>query len=144
MKYIDENFMDLKPNNVPKNISEIIPEMLWNSITKNIQKDIQEMFYTYHHELWTATLLMAYRVLEEALRVHVEYDLNENEVKNIGEAIRILKEKNYNENLISNLQYFREERNNLMHGKKRASPADAKKVIGHITSIVFQIYNIKP
>lgn len=148
MKYIDEKFMDLRPNNIPENVSEIIPEKIWGNITKNIQKDIQkdiqEMFDSYYNELWTATLLMVYRILEQVLRVHVEYDLNENDIKNIGEAIKILKEKNYNENLINNLQNCREERNNLMHGKKRASPSDAKRMIGYIMSIVLQIYNIKP
>jgi hypothetical protein len=135
MKYIGDKFVDLKPNNIPDNVSEIVPEKIWNNITKDVQKDIQEMFDTYYNELWTATLLMAYRILEEVLRVYVEYDLNENEVKNIGESIRILREKSYNENLINDLQSCREERNNLMHGKKRASSADAKRMIGYIIEL---------
>ena len=144
IKYIDEKFLDLTPNNIPEKISEIIPELILNNMTKNIQKDVQELFDAYCYELWTCTLLMAYRVLEEVLRVHVEYDLNENEVKNLGEAIKVLQEQNYNESLINNLQNCREERNNFMHGKKRASPADAKRMLGYIMSIVMQIYNIKP
>jgi hypothetical protein len=96
MEYVGEKYMDLKLNNIPKKI--------WNNITKDIKKDIQEMFDAFYNELWTATILMIYRVLEEVLRVLVEYDLNENKVKNIGEAIKILKEKDYNENLINNLQ----------------------------------------
>jgi hypothetical protein len=83
MKYIGEKITDIKPNNVPENISEIIPELIWNNMTKDIRKDIQEMFDAYYNELWTCTLLMVYRILEEVLRVHVEYDLNENEVKNM-------------------------------------------------------------
>jgi hypothetical protein len=144
IKYIDDKMINIKPTDVPENISEIIPENIWNCITKDVQKDIQEMYDAYYHELWTATVLMIYRILERVLKVHVEYDLKQDEVKNLGEAIKILQDKNYNEDLIINLNHCREERNNYMHGKKRANPADAKKMLGYIMSIVLQIYNIKP
>jgi len=144
MRYCDEKFGDIKPKNVPEDISELIPPEIWNTITKENQKDIQETFDAYHYELWTATLLMVYRVLEETLRVHIEYDLKKDEVKNFGEIIDVLKEEKYNDNFIKNLEHYKEERNDFMHGKKRASPNEAKKMLRYLMSIILWIYNIKP
>jgi len=144
MRYCDEKFSDIKPKNVPEDISTLIPTEIWDTITKEKQKDIQETFDAYHYELWTATLLMVYRVLEETLRVHIEYDLEKDEVKNFGEIIDVLKEENHNDNFIKNLEYCKEERNVFMHGKKRASPSEAKKMLGYLMSIILWIYNIKP
>lgn len=55
------------------------------------------MYDAYYNELWTATILMIYRILERVLRAHVEYDLKQDEVKSLGESIKILQEKNYDE-----------------------------------------------
>ncbi|GMO38153.1 MAG: hypothetical protein Ta2F_14270 [Termitinemataceae bacterium] len=144
MKYCDEKFGDIKPKTVPDDISELVPQEIWNTMTKDKQKDLQETFGCYACEFWTATLLMIYRVLEESLRVHVEYDLKEKEVKNIGEIIDILRQHDYNENFLKKLEYYKDERNSFMHGKKRASPNEAKNMLGYLMSIVLEIYNIKP
>jgi hypothetical protein len=144
IKFCDEKFGNIKPKEVPENISSLIPEKIWNCMSKEKQKDLQETFDCYSYELWTATLLMIYRVLEEVLRVHVVYDLQGSEVQNIGEIINVLENKNYNENFIKKLEYYKDERNDFMHGKKRASPKEAKEMLWYLMSIVLWIYNIKP
>jgi hypothetical protein len=144
MEYCKEKFGDIKPKQIPDNISELIPEEIWNTMTKGKQKDLQETFGCYYCEFWTATLLMVYRVLEEALRVHVEYDLKEKEVKNIGEIIAVLNRHNYNKDFLDDLENYKEERNDFMHGKKRASPNEAKIMLYQLMRIVLWIYNIKP
>jgi hypothetical protein len=144
MQFCKEKFGDIKPSQVPDDISELIPEKVWNTMTSDKQKDLQETFGCYSCEFWTATLLMVYRVLEEALRVHVEYDLQEKAVQNLGEIIDILRNHDYNEDWLKDIENYKEERNNFMHGKKRASPVQAKNMIYQLMRIVLWIYNIKP
>jgi hypothetical protein len=144
MKFCDERFGDIKPKDIPDDISSLIPNEIWNTITKDTQKDLQETFGCYSFKFWTATLLMVYRVLEEVLRVHIVYDLKDNFPQNIGEIIDILRKKNYDENFLHNLELYKEDRNSFMHGKKRASPQEAKNMIRYLMSIVLWIYNIKP
>lgn len=141
---IDKEFIGITPNKIPEKMSAIVPEAIWGTMTSNVQKDIEEMFTVYCHEQWTATTMMVYRILEEVLRVHVEYDLGEDAVRNLGNSIKVLRERGYPESLINGLEYCRGERNSIMHGTKRASSADAKKMIGYVMSIALQIYNIKP
>ncbi|GHV84343.1 hypothetical protein AGMMS50212_16830 [Spirochaetia bacterium] len=62
MKYKDEKFGDIKPKNIPENISTLISDKIWKTMSDKIQKDLQEMFDAYHFELWTATILMAYNI----------------------------------------------------------------------------------
>lgn len=144
MKFCDENFGDIKPKEIPDDISSLIPKEIWNTMTRDKQKDLQETFGCYSCEFWTTTLLMVYRVLEESLRVHVTYDLKKQTPQNIGKIIDILRDNNYNSSFIENLEHYKEDRNNYMHGLKRASPQEAKKMIGYLMSIVLWIYNIKP
>jgi hypothetical protein len=144
MEYCKEKFGDIRPKQIPDDISELIPEVIWNTMTKDKQKDLQETFGCYSCGFWTATLLMVYRVLEEALRVHVEYDLKEHEVKSIGEIITVLTEHGYNRDFLDDLEKYKEERNDFMHGKKRASPNKAKIMLYQLMRIVLWIYNIKP
>ncbi len=59
MKYISEKYNDIKPNDIPENPKEIIPEAIWNCMTNNIQKDIQELFECYYHILNYTRILQA-------------------------------------------------------------------------------------
>ena len=144
MEYCKERFGNIKPKQVPDDISELIPSLIWSTMTKDKQKDIKETFGCYSCEFWTATLLMVYRVLEEVLRVHIACDLKGPEVKNIGEIITVLNEHNYNKDFLDDLEKHKEERNDFMHGKKRASPNEAKLMLYQLMRIVLWIYNIKP
>ena len=87
---------------------------------------------------------MAYRILENVLKVHVAYDLKENDISNIGIAIKKLEEHNYEASLIKKLKEYRDHRNNYMHGNKRAGAGEAKNLVVDVMSIAMHIHNIKP
>ena len=140
-KQASEIFDHLRPNESPDRVGELIPQKIWNSMDSMIQKDIQEMLNVYYHTQWTATCLMAYRILESAREIHIRVDLKENEVLNLGQAIETLKEREYPEPLIEKLQVCRQARNEFMHGVKRASSEDARDILGYVMMVVLQVYN---
>ncbi|GHV88012.1 hypothetical protein AGMMS50267_03720 [Spirochaetia bacterium] len=124
--------MDIKPKKVPDDISSMFLVEIWNAMTKSMQKDIKELFGVFYIEAWTATLLMVYRILEEILRVHITHDLKETGVSNIGEEIEILRNKNYSQSFLEKLEYCKDERNDFMHGQKRANPKEAKEMVEYL------------
>lgn len=142
--HIKEHIVSIVPSKIPKEISSLFPQEIWDTISNNIQKDINELFKVYQYQQWTATILMSSRLLENILKVHVEYDLKESTIKNIGEAIEKLKKHNYDPDLINELDQYREKRNRFMHGHERASSSEAKESVVFVISKTIQIYNIKP
>lgn len=142
--HIKKHIVSIVPSKIPKEISSLFPQEIWDTISNNIQKDIDELFKVYQYQQWTATILMASRLLENILKVHVEYDLKESTIKNIGEAIEKLKKHNYDSDLINELDKYREKRNRFMHGHERASSSEAKESVVFVVSKTIQIYNIKP
>jgi len=143
-KHIENEVIDLKPTEIPEDISSVFLKKIWETINSDIQKDIKELYTAYRHQLWTATSLMAYRILENILKVHIESDLKKEKVNSITSAIKVLKENKYDSDLLKNLSEYKDERNEYMHGNKRAGAGDVKKMIGDIISITMHIHNIKP
>ena len=143
-QHIKQKIIGLRPSEVPENIQDLVPDKIWNSMIKDIQKDIDELYMVYFCKQWTATSLMACRLLENSLDIHVTYDLNEDEVRNIGDAIKKLEKKGYSKTLIKELHEYREKRNDFMHGVRRASPAEAKDLVGYVMSLCLHIHNIEP
>lgn len=143
-KHLRDHIEGITPSKIPEDISSLVPQKIWETINTSIQKDINELFKVYSYQQWTATSLMASRLLENVLKVHVEYDLNEDSIKNIGEAIEKLKDHKYNSHLLKKLDEYREKRNSFMHGHERASSLDAKESVIFAMSIAMQIHNIKP
>ncbi len=143
-QHIQRHILGLIPSKVPKYIKEIVPNEIWETMSDDIKKDVDELYTVYYHEQWTATSLMACRLLENTLAIHIEEDLKEKEPKNIGGSIKILEQRNYPKSLTDKLDEYREKRNDLMHGIKRASAAEAKELVGYSMSLCVQIHNIKP
>jgi hypothetical protein len=143
IKFINENYSDIRPHNVrEKSPDKVFPE-IWGRMAKFYQKEILELLTVYEVEQWTATMLMACRILESTLRLHVEEDLNACEVNNMQEAITIMEDNNYGEAFIKRLNDYKEERNSYMHGLKRAGSAEAKEMVNYFLSIFLQIFNIQ-
>lgn len=143
-RFIDQHYRNLRPSGIPEEISAIVPPDIWDSMTDDFQKDFEELFNVYFYEQWTATALMAYRVLEKALSIHVEYDLDVDEVRNIGKAVSILQNEGYSDKMINDLQWHRKNRNVYMHGKKRANPKEVQEIISFVVGFALHVYNIKP
>jgi len=143
-QHIKDYIEGITPNKVPEDISSLFLDKIWDTMNQNLQKDIKELFEVYFIRQWTATALMAGRIFENVLKIHIEYDLKENTVTNIGNAIKILEKHNYDSVLINELNNFKEKRNNFMHGIKRAGSEDAKKFVISVVSVTMSIHNIKP
>ncbi len=143
-EHIKSNIEEITPSNIPENISSMFLPKIWDTINESIKKDINELFRAYSHNLWTATSLMAYRIFENVLKVHIEYDLKDEPAKDITDAINKLEKHEYNSFLLDTLRKFKDHRNSFMHGNIRASPQEAKKSIIDVMSLAMNIHNIKP
>ncbi|MCK5677842.1 MAG: hypothetical protein KAH72_05140 [Flavobacteriaceae bacterium] len=142
--HIESNIVGIVPSNIPEDISSLFLEKIWNTMNKDIQKDVKELFKVYSIQQWTATSLMAYRLLENVLSIHVEYNLKEESIKSIGDTIKILKDHKYDPGLLNELRKHQEKRNDFMHGNIRAGAGEVKKLVSDIMSIALNIHNIKP
>ncbi len=141
--HIKEHIESIVPSKIPKEISSLFHQEIWDNMSNNIQKDIKELFKVYQYQQWTATTLIASRLLENILQVHVESHLEEDTVKNIGEAIEKLKKHYDDTDLLKDLDNYRIKRNNYMHGHERAGSSEAKESVVFVISKIMQIYNIK-
>ena len=144
IQHIEDKIRPLKPNEIPENIADIIPGDVWNAMSDYIRKDIQEMYNVYYNEYWTATSLMAYRILEYSLQIHIEEDLHHDDSNTLKNAIDYLRYHKYPESIVNQLDECRLMRNKFMHGEKRASSADAKFIVGYTMLILLQIFNMIP
>jgi len=142
-KHIESHIEGITPSKIPEDISSLFLENIWDTMNKNIQKDVEELFEVYFIHQWTATSLMAGRLLENVLKIHIEHDLKEEAVTNIGNAIKKLKEHSYDPSLLKKLNTYKEKRNNFMHGIKRAGSGEAKEFVVDVISITMSIHNIK-
>lgn len=143
-KHIESYIEGITPSKIPEDISSLFLEKIWDTMNKDIQKDTEELFEVYFIHQWTATSLMAGRLLENVLKIHIEHDLKEESVTNIGNAIKKLEEHNYDPSLLKKLNTYKEKRNNFMHGIKRAGAGEAKNLVVDVISITMSIHNIKP
>ena len=143
-EHIKTKVINLKPTNIPEDISSLFLPKIWETINSDIQKDITELYKAYKYSLWTSTILMAYRILENILKVHIKSDLKTDPGNSITKSIQILEKNKYASNLLKKLSEYKDERNEYMHGNKRAGAGEVKKIVGDIISITMHIHNIKP
>lgn len=143
-KHIESNIEGIVPSTTPEDISSIFQEKIWDTMHKSIQKDVEELFKVYSIHQWTATSIMAVRLLEIVLKVHLNHDLKEENINSMGDAINKLKDHNYDPSLLKELNIYKEKRNSYVHGNIRASAGEAKELIVVITAITMIIHNIKP
>lgn len=143
-KHIESNIEGITPNKIPEDISSLFLQNIWDTMNESIKKDVKELFEVYFIQQWTATTLMAGRLLENVLKIHIEHDLKEEAVTNIGNAIKKLENHNYDPNLIKKLNAYKNKRNDFMHGIKRAGAGEAKNFVVDVISITMSIHNIKP
>jgi len=144
-EHIKSHLEQISPANIDENnISFMFLPKIWDTINTSIKKDINELFRAYSFGLWTATSLMAYRIFENVLKVHIVHDLKEEPAMDLNDAIKRLEKHNYDTNLIKILYELKEKRNSFMHGNTRASTQDAKESIVKVMSLAMNIHNIKP
>jgi hypothetical protein len=143
LKFINENYSDIKPRDVIERCpSKIFPE-IWEHMSNYYQKEILEMLAVYEAEQWTATMLMACRILESVLRLHVKEDLNASDINNMHESIKIMEENHYGEAFLNRLIELKDDRNSYVHGLKRAGSAEAKEMVNYVLSVFLQIFNMR-
>jgi len=143
-KHFESYIEGITPTQIPEDISELFLEKIWNTMNESVKKDVKELFEVYRIKQWTATALMAGRLLENVLQIHIQYDLQEEGVASIGKAIEILTEHDYDPILLEQLNLYKEQRNNFMHSIKRAGSGEAKNLVVDVISITMSIHNIKP
>ncbi len=145
IEHIKSNLEHITPSNIDEyNISALFLPKIWDTIHDSIKKDINELFRAYGFGLWTATSLLAYRIFENVLKVHIEDDLEEEPAIDITDAIKKLEKHKYDPNLIKILYELKEHRNSYMHGNTIDSIQDAKESIVTVMSLTMVIHNIKP
>jgi hypothetical protein len=143
LKFINENYSDIKPSDVVERCPSKVFPKIWERMSKYYQNEIFEMLAVYEIEQWTATMLMACRILESTLRLHVEEDLNASDINNMHESIKIMEENHYGEAFLNRLTELKDERNSYVHGLKRAGSAEAKEMVNYVLSIFLQIFNMR-
>lgn len=144
MEHIKSNLEQITPSNIPVDISSLFLPKIWDTLNESIKKDINELFDAYYYKLWTSASLMAYRIFENVLKVHINHDLKEEPAIDITDAIKKLEKHKYDSDLIKILYELREYRNSFMHGNTRASTQEAKESIVKVISLAMNIHNIKP
>ncbi|GIT99700.1 hypothetical protein TSL6_02070 [Sulfurovum sp. TSL6] len=144
IEHIKYNLEQITPSNIPEDISSLFLPKIWDTINESIKKDINELFRSYGFRLWTATSLMAYRIFENVLKVHIKHDLKGEPAIDITDAIKKLEKHKYDPNLIKTLYELKEDRNSFMHGNIRASTQKAKESIVKVISLAMNIHNIRP
>jgi hypothetical protein len=143
LKFINENYSDIKPHDVTERCPSKVFPKIWEQMSNYYQKEILEMMAVYEAEQWTATILMACRILESTLRLHVEEDLNASDINNMHESIKIMEENHYGEAFLNRLTELKDERNSYVHGLKRAGSAEAKEMVNYVLSVFLQIFNMR-
>ena len=145
IEHIKSNLEQINPSNIDvNNISSLFLPKIWDTINESIKKDINELFRAYYYELWTATSVMAYRIFENVLKVHIAHDLKEEPAIDITDAIKKLEKNKYDPYLLKILYELKEHRNSFMHGNTRASTQEAKESIVKVMSLAMNIHNIRP
>ena len=144
LSHLEKHFIDIKPSEIPKDILKLIPKEIYKTMTNASRRDITELYECYRHQLWTACSLMAYRVLEEALRIHISEVHGEESFEGLGHSLEILIEQGYPKVFIERIDELRRDRNSFMHGKRRASIQNTQWLVGYVVTLTLQIHNIIP
>jgi len=126
------------------NFSECFPETIQRHMTDFITDDLKELGHTVQHSLWTAASLMAFRIFEETVMVHVSIDLNIS-INNIhlGKAIDHMS-KTFKKSFVEELHKIRKLRNKGMHPEHQFSRQEVIDLIYDILWIFLFVYSIPP
>lgn len=138
-----EVVLKIKPSTIKINdISTIIPEILTKRMPDFLVKDFDEMLSCLMRHLWTASVLMAARILESQLKLRIVEDLEiKREPRTISDCLTILTALRFPEWGQKFIDDLRDIRNKAMHSKTRFS---SKKSIGTCQKVVFivaMLYN---
>lgn len=139
----NQNIFTLLPSNIRDiELNDIFHNSILNNMNEYLKKDLRETIDCFYYELWTATSLMCFRIIERELKTHINVDLEvEEDIMNWYRCIEILEDNNYNESFIEKLNEMRELRNLGMHGEKRFSSKDTIGLVRNAFFIVSWIYN---
>lgn len=138
----EEVIFPMRPSTCPDSIEDIYPEKIVDALGDYVYKDLAETLECFRLQLWTATALMSFRLIEGELRVHADVDLGySGELKNLGQIIDVLWERGYPAASIEFLQRIREDRNLAMHAGKRFSPDWSTEIFKNALHTVMLVYN---
>lgn len=131
MKY--SNFRRLHPNDLFKAIYKEFNEPLKN--------DLEELYVCIKNELYSASNLLVFRILEYNLKFFVRYDMDFDDPRNIGLCINKMKELNFDQQVIDLLDDLRQLRNEIMHTSKQFINDETINNIKKIFTIILWIHN---
>ena len=143
-QYCEGRIFSLRPSTSQDiELEDVFHPDILGSMKDFLKKDLDETLDCFYYELWTATSLMCFRILERVLKTHINCDLEvEDEINNFWQCIKTLEEYEYDAEFLQTLDTIRESRNLGMHGEKRFSPKDAKELVHKTFYLVSWIYNI--
>ncbi len=131
MKYF--NFHKLHPNDLFKEI--------YKGFSKPLKNDLGELYDCIKNELYNASNLLAFRILEYNLKFFMRYDMDFNEPRDIRLCINKMKEMNFNQQVIDLLDDLRQLRNETMHTSKQFESDETINNIKKIFTIILWIHN---
>lgn len=144
-----ENLMEkidsLKPSTLKDiTVEEIFPTEILHGMRKFLKKDILETSACLSQELWTATVLMASRILEIELKTQIKIQSAKHyELADLGQCIRYLESVEYPPTFIELVESLRNLRNDAMHGNSRFSSESAMGIFKTVMKIVAWFYNLE-
>jgi hypothetical protein len=127
-----------------RKLSDHFPRQVIAYMGDFLEDDLNEMGFCVEHSLWTAAAMMAFRIFEDSVMVHVSEDLKKSTSQlNLKRAIDQLN-KTFTKQFVKQLHSLRKLRNEGMHPEKRFEPNETLEIIGLVIIVVMHVYGIKP
>ena len=107
-----------------------------------IVTEINELEACLRHHLWTASTLLAFRIFEDTVKVHVKYDLKKS-TRNLDlKACINTMRKTCNQQYVNQMHELRKIRNRAMHPKDQFDARSAVDVVLQVCDITMFVYAI--
>lgn len=123
---------------------DFFPSDLEDYMDDFICAEINDIGNCIQNNLWTPATLMAFRVFEDTVKIHVAVDLKINCKKlKLHDAVRHMK-NTFKSSFVRELLKLNKKRNKGMHPKVRFDHEEALEVIELVVWIVMFVYSIPP
>ena len=107
-----------------------------------IVTEINELDACLRNHLWTAATLLAFRIFEDTIKVHVKYDLKKS-IRNLDlKACINLMRKTCNQQYVNQMHELRKIRNRAMHPKDQFDARSAVDIVLQVCDITMFVYAI--
>ncbi len=125
-----------------KDPSDIFAE-LYLDFQESFKSDLKELFECIKNELWNASNLLIFRILDYNLNYFLTYDMNLDVNHNLRRRIRKMEEVGFDQSIIEFLDELRIKRNKMMHTSIQIGQKETIENIKKIYSIIVWIKNSK-